>query len=128
MSRVRVNIFEKLEQVKELVKVHFPELEVRDLCPLLSKLATYHYNKRKLMLLGKERKLYHSFIENSYNPFTVYRWALLERVPDEIKFQLRNHNLSQKKASTMWFKQRHETETTLQIDIKRLGLRLIRGM
>ena len=31
----------------------------------------------------------------------VYRWALLEKVPDDIRFQLRNHHVSQKKASSL---------------------------
>jgi len=128
MAKIRKNIFEELEKVRNLLKIRFPELDIRDLCPLLSRLATYHYNKKKTMLLGEERKLYDLLIENSYNPFTVYRWALLERVPQEIKFQLRNHFLSQKKASSAWFLQRHETETTLQISIREAGLQLIREM
>lgn len=128
MARIRKNIFEELDKVRNLIKIRFPERDIRDLCSLLSRLATYHYNKKKTMLLGEERKLYNLLIENSYNPFTVYRWALLERVPQEIKFQLRNHFLSQKKANSAWFQQRHETETTLQISIREAGLRLIREM
>ena len=80
------------------------------------------------MLLGKERLLYNSLIENSYNPYTVYRWALLERVPEDIRFHLRNHNLSQKKASKLFFERKHETETVLQLNIKQLGLQLVRSM
>lgn len=94
----------------------------------MSKLATYHYNKKKFVVLGEERKLYNFLVENSLNPFTVYRWLLLERVPDEIRFQLKNHLLSQKKASSTYFQQRHETETSLQQKIRALGLELIRGM
>jgi len=128
MIKIRKCAFEELDKVKNLVKVRFPDLDVREWCPLLSRLGTYHYNKRKGMLLGKERDLYNFLIENSFNPYTVYRWSLLERVPDEIKFQLRNHHLSQKKASSLFFQQRHETETALQQDIKQLGLKLIREM
>jgi len=128
MARGRKNIFEELDKVKKLVEVHFPQLCVRDLCSLLGRLGTYHYNKRKKMVLGKERILYNSLIENSFNPFTVYRWALLEKVPDDIRFQLRNHHVSQKKASSLAFQRRHETETSLQVDIKQLGLRLVREM
>ena len=128
MAGIRKNIFEELEKVKKLVKVHFPEIEIRELCKLLGKIGTYHYNKRKMMLLGRDKALYHLLIENSYNPYTVYRWALLERVPAEIKFQLRNHNLSQKKASKLFFERRHETETSLQVNIRNLGLQLVRGM
>ncbi|PIN86889.1 hypothetical protein COV19_02685 [Candidatus Woesearchaeota archaeon CG10_big_fil_rev_8_21_14_0_10_44_13] len=128
MAGIRKSVFEELEKVRGLVKMHFPDLSVQEMCPLLSRLATYHYNKRKGMIVGKERELYNALIENSYNPFTVYRWALLERVPEEIKFQLRNHYLSQKKAIKLFFERRHETETGLQIDIKQLGLRLIKEM
>lgn len=128
MAKIRKNIFEELENVKKLVRVHFSQEDIRDICPLLSKLATYHYNKRKFILLGKERKLYYALIEHSYNPFTVYRWALLEQVPEDIKFQLRNNYLSQKKATKLFFERRHETETSLQLNIKQLGLQLVRGM
>lgn len=128
MARIRKNIFEEFERVKSLVKEELPEFDVRELCVVLGRLGGYHYNKKAKMVLGVEKKLYNLLIENSYNPYTVYRWALLERVPDEIKFQLRNHYLSQKKASQQWFKQRHETELSLHKEIRMLGLRIIRGM
>ena len=128
MARVRKNILIEIEKVKKLVEVRFPEIEIRDFCKLLGRLGTYHYNKKKMMLVGEERKLYNFLIENSYNPYTIYRWALLERVPEEIKFQLRNHYLSQKNAIKLFYEKRHETETSLQLHIKRLGLELVRGM
>tara|TARA_Y100000310_G_scaffold78020_1_gene74610 strand:- start:17908 stop:18294 length:387 start_codon:yes stop_codon:yes gene_type:complete len=128
MPRVRKNIFDELEQVKNLVRVHFSEEEIHNICPLLSKLGTYHYNKKKNMLLGKHKLLYNSLIENGYNPFTAYRWALLERIPEEIKFQLKNYQISQKKASKVWNKQRRETEGSIQQEIRRLGLQLVRSM
>jgi hypothetical protein len=128
MVGIRKNIFNELEKVKKLVEVHFPEIEIRELCKILGRIGTYHYNKRSRMLLGKERLLYNSLIENSYNPYTVYRWALLERVPEDIRFHLRNHNLSQKKASKLFFERKHETETVLQLNIKQLGLQLVRSM
>ena len=83
MAKARKNIFEELNKVKKLVYLFFPEISARDLCKLL---GTYHYNKRKFIVLGKEKSLYNQLIENSFNPFTVYRWALLERAPDDIKF------------------------------------------
>ncbi|MBT4935358.1 hypothetical protein HOL21_04345 [Candidatus Woesearchaeota archaeon] len=128
MARVRKNVYEELDKVKKLILVRFPEIEVRNWCSFLSKLAIYHYKKRKVMLLGKERQVYNHLIENSYNPYTVYRWALLERVPDEIRFQLKNHYLSQKKAASVAFQRKHETHTSLQIDIRQHGLRIVREM
>jgi len=128
MASGRKSVFEEFEKVKCLIVGRFPDLSARNLCVLLGRLGTYHYNKKNSMLFGEERKLYDFLIENSYNPYTVYRWALLERIPDEIKFQLKNHYLSQKKASKIVFERRHETETALQIDIKKLGLQLIKEM
>jgi hypothetical protein len=127
MACVRKSVFEELEKVRKLILERFPDFDARNLCVVLGRLGTHHY-KKKSMLLGKERQLYNLLIENSYNPFTVYRWALLERVPDEIKYQLRNHYLSQKNASRLFFERRHETETALQIDIKQLGLQIIKEM
>lgn len=128
MAGIRKNYFKELEKVKELIKKEIPEFSGRDLCKILSRLGTYHYNKKKGFLIGLERDLYRLLIENSYNPYTVYRWCLLERVPDEIKFQLNNYYISQKKASRLFFERRHETETSLQLNVKELGLKLIRGM
>ncbi|MFH1669137.1 MAG: hypothetical protein ABIA62_04375 [Candidatus Woesearchaeota archaeon] len=127
MVEVRKSALEEFEKVKKLVQDEIPDFDVRNLCLILGRLGTYHY-KKKSMLVGTERKLYNLLVENSYNPFTVYRWALLERVPDEIKFQLRNHYLSQKTASRLFFERRHETETGLQVDIKQLGLQIIKEM
>ena len=128
MVRVRKNIFEELDKVRNLIKIRFPDFEIRDFSKFMSKLGSYHYNKKKFMLLGKEREIYFLLIENSYNPFTVYRWTLLERVPEDIKFHLRNHNLGQKKAIKLFLDRKHETETSLQISIKQLGLHLVRWM
>jgi len=128
MALVRKDVFRELNKVRNLVKTKIPEFDIRDLCVTLGRLGTFHYNKKKCFLLGTEKRLYNLLIENSYNPYTVYRWALLERIPEEIKFQLKNHYLSQKKASKIFFERRHETETSLQISIKQLGLRLIREM
>ena len=83
MSRVRKSCFDKLESVKKLIESELPEINVRDLHSILSKLATYHYNKKRYLIVGVERKLYNLLRENSYNPFTVYRWCLLERIPDD---------------------------------------------
>ena len=127
MVNVRKDVFKELEKVKGLVNGLFFELDIRDLCKLLSRLGTYHYNK-KTVLDKKEKRLYNVLIKNSYNPFTVYRWALLERVPKDIQFQLKNYEISQKKASRLNFKRKHETDMALQLNIKRMGLSFVRGM
>ena len=128
MKRVRKNIFAELEKVKNLIKTKFPELEVRNFCIFIGRIGQYHYNKKKKMPLGLEREVYDLLMENGFNPYTVYRWALLERVPDDIKYQLRQNQISLKNASRLFFKRNHETETSLQLEIKQQGLKLIEVM
>jgi len=111
-----------------LLVVRFPSLDVRSLTEKMSKLAHYHYNKRNFLIMGEDRELYNFLIENSYNPFTVYRWLLLERVPDEIKWQLKNRQISQKRAITLTIERRTETGSSLAADIKSQGMKLIGGM
>ncbi len=127
MKGIRKDCLIELETLRKRLLEKFPEIDARNLYLILGRLGTFHYNKKSL-ILGKEREIYNFLIENSYNPFTVYRWALLEKVPEEIKFQLKNHFLSQKKASKIFFERRHETETSLQCELRQLGLRLIKEM
>lgn len=127
MAGVRKNIYEELEKVRKLILGVQPQFDVRNLCVFLGRLGTHHYNK-KGFLTGDEKRIYNVLIENSYNPYTVYRWSLLERIPDDIRFQLRNHYLSQKTASKIFFERRHETDTAIQISIRELGLRIIKEM
>lgn len=127
-KKFRKDWIEEFESFKKLVLESFGEDCFRNLKKNISKLATYHYNKRKSILLGKERQLYDFLIENSYNPFRVYRWFLFERLPDELRFQLKNRVISQKTASKLHFKRRHESKSKACIDIKLIGLNLVRSM
>lgn len=106
----------------------FGEDGFRILKESIAKSGTYHYKKKKFMLLGDEKKFYNWLIENSYNPFTVYRWFLLEKIPDDVRFQLKNAHISQKIASRLHFKRRHESKSKVCLDIRIMGLNLVRSM
>ena len=121
-------VLEEFEHLKKLVLNSFGDESFRNFMKKLPKLATYHYNKRKYILLGEDRNFYNFLIENSYNPFRVYRWALLEKVPEEIKFQLKQGMMSQKMASKIHFKRRNESRSKVCMDIKLMGLNLVRSM
>ena len=97
MPKVRKNIFEELEKVKKLILGIDPDFKMEEFSLFLGRLGNYHYYK-KGFLLGSGRKIYNTLIENSYNPNTVYKWSLLERVPEDVKFQLKNGFIGQKKA------------------------------
>ena len=125
---VSQNFIEKLNQLKKLLESRFPAYNMQNLTKSMCQIAHYHYNKKETMLLGEEKLIYLFLIENGYNPFTVYRWLLLERVPEDIRFQLRERRISQKKAVRMAFTRRHETITGLGKEIIDEGLNLIRRM
>lgn len=122
------NCLQKLESARNKAYSRFPQLTGRDLCQIMGKLAHYHYNKKKYIILGLEKELYNGLIENSLNPFTVYRWLLLERVPQDIQFQLKQARISQKKAVSEAFKRRHEGLKELSEGIRECGLGLIARM
>ncbi len=128
MTNRAENFVTKLEEVRKLIVMRLPSINVQNLVEIMSKLAHYHYNKRRFLLVGEDRELYNLLAENSYNPFTVYRWLLLERIPEEVKWQLKNHQVSQKRAITLTLERRRETGSSLTSEIKALGMKLIGGM
>jgi len=122
------NFIEKLNHLRKLLESRFPAYNMQHLTKNMCQIAHHHYNKKQTILLGEESKIYKFLIENEYNPFTVYRWLLLERIPEDIRFQLRERRISQKKASKIAFKRKHETVTGLGREIMDEGLNLIRRM
>ena len=89
-----MNVFEKLRQVKEL----FIEIEESLLFEITQKLANHwHYKKHRknIKLTKQEAQIYETYITNSLNPSTVYKWMLLVKVPSELRSKIRNYNLKQ---------------------------------
>jgi len=119
------NYLQKLECLRKLLHSRLPQLESQNLCKMVSKLAHYHYNKKKYLIMGIEREVYNLLIENTYNPYTVYRWLLLERVPEDIKFQLKQQKLSQKLVLNKAFERRHEGFKELTTSVREYGISLI---
>ncbi len=125
---VQKNYFRELVKLKKRLFVEFSWLEGRNLVSLMSGLGHYHYNKKNQILLGNERLVYDFLMRTGFNPYTVYRWLLLERIPEDIKYQLKNNKLSQTKAISLAFKRRQETTESIGASVQELGLVLIRRM
>ena len=117
----------RLNSLKNLVKQRFSEKDVPNLLAIISKIAHYHYNKNDYLVFGVERKLYDFLRENGYNPYTVYRWLLLENTPEDIRFRLRNNQISQRNAFSLKFERRRPSEELAET-IRSMGLRLVRGL
>ena len=124
---LRKNWLVEYESIKKEVAVRFGEEYVRNFTKIIAKIAQHHYKKNS-MLLGKERELYAFLSEKGHNPFKIYRWCLLERIPEALRFQLKNGMINQKTALHMHFKNRHESENTVCVAIRVQGLNLVRSM
>ena len=126
-GKFRKNIFEELEKVKDLIRREDPDFDMKQLTKFLGRLGSYHY-KKKGLYLGKNRNIYKTLLKNGYNPSTVYKWSLLENIPEELKLQLKQGIIGQKKAKKFALQQRRCNSSTLDVRIKQYGLMLIRGM
>ena len=122
------SFIEKLKTLRKALVEKFPTLDVHNLLKIMNKLAHYHYKKSQFYIIGMEKDMYNFLIENSYNPYTVYRWLLLEKVPEDIKFRLRQNEITQKQAIAKACIRIQETDESLGIAIKSMGLNLVRGM
>ena len=89
-----MNVFEKLKKIREL----FPDIEDSILFETTQKLTNHwHYKKdrKNTKLTKEEAQVYETYITNSLNPSTVYKWMLLVKVPSELRSKIRNYNLKQ---------------------------------
>ncbi len=107
----KVNIFDRVNQIKSDIKVLLPEIEDDRLISMFSHMRRYyegnlHYGrrtnpenfKRKRELTTNEKIVYDYTLKNKLNPSTAYRWILTCRVPSDIKSKLQEGKLSYKKA------------------------------
>ena len=124
---LRKNWLVEYESIKKEVELRFGEEYLRNFPKIMARIAQHHY-KKKSMLLGKERELYVFLQEKGHNPFKIYRWCLIERIPEAIRFQLKNGMINQKTALHMHFKNRHESENSICVAIRVQGLQLVRSM
>jgi len=122
------SFIEKLASLRALLASRLSPEEMRHLHEIIGKLAHYHYHRKDAMLLGAEKDVYTVLLENGYNPFTVYRWLLLERLPEDVRFQLRQRRLSQKNAVSEAFQRRHEGFNELSQSVREYGLSLVARM
>ena len=124
----RLSFLDELSLLRKLVESRFSSVNGRQFYDIFSKLAHYHYNKKKCLVLGLERDVYDYLISQSYNPFTVYRWLLLERVPEEVRFQISKGELNQKEALRKAFRIKQDKKDIGGESLKKIGLELIKRM
>ncbi len=116
-------VYDKLRGLKDRLKMDFSEISAEDLFRICSKLATWHYPKKrtKAMMLSKnETMLYEFLLNNRFNPSTVYKWMLASSTTEDIQKKLMCGKISQKSAMSRAkpFKTLNQTEAKLLYQIK----------
>lgn len=107
----KINIFDRVNQIKKDIKVLLPEIDDDKLIGMFSHMRRYyegklHFGRRtnpenwekKKDLTEAEKLIYDYLLKNKLNPSTTYRWMLTCRVPSDIKSKLMEGRLSYKKA------------------------------
>lgn len=107
---IKVNIFDKVNEVKRDLQALLPEIEGDRLIAMFSKIRTYVAHKKKGVPLGRkglkgyrkltpaESILYEYIIKRKMSPSTTYRWFLATRIPEDVKEKMNKGQLSVKKA------------------------------
>jgi hypothetical protein len=107
----KINIFDKVNEIKQHLKDIIPEIESDKLIVILSHCRAYyegklHYGRRNVPenlqrtreLTTNERIVYEYLLKSKLNPSTTYRWFIATRLPQDIREKLAKGQIGQKKA------------------------------
>jgi hypothetical protein len=107
----KVNIFDKVNKIKNDIKTLLPEIEDDKIIPMFSHVRNFFYGKlhygrrnvpenmqRKRNLTKAETILLDYMLKNNLNPSTTYRWMIACRIPADIKEKLSKGQVSIAKA------------------------------
>lgn len=103
------SLFDKVNEIKDIIKSIFPEIDGDRLMAVMAHCRAYHEGKyyhgrrnspyrRPRELTVNERMIYDYMLRNNLKPTTVYRWFLASRIPADIQALMRNGQVSVKKA------------------------------
>ncbi|KHO50620.1 MAG: hypothetical protein QT04_C0050G0029 [archaeon GW2011_AR11] len=109
-----VNVFDKANGIKNLIKEHLPEIKEDKLIYMMSHCRQYYEGKlyygrrtsdpderkkRKIKALTKiESELFQLLLKYKINPSTAYRWLLAVRIPEDIMDSVRRKGMNISKA------------------------------
>ena len=107
----KINIFDKVNQIKSDLKSLLPEVEEDKIIPMFAHVRNFFYGKlyygrssvpenkqRKRKLTKAETILLDYMLKTNLNPSTTYRWMIATRVPADIKEKLAKGQISFAKA------------------------------
>lgn len=80
-------VYDKLRALQEHVRKELSLDNEKDLYDMTCKLSSWHYPKKRssaMTINVKELKLYEFYVNNKYNPSTIYKWMLACNTSEDI--------------------------------------------
>lgn len=116
-------VYDKLRALQDHVKKELGYDNEKSLYEMTCKLSSWHYPKKRtkdMTINDKELKLYEFFINNDYNPSTVYKWMLACNTSDDILKKVKSGEIGLKKAlsTAKPFKRLEQVEEEMMYRIK----------
>ena len=96
-------IYDKFLTLQDQIKKNFPDLNEKELYKTISRLASWHYPKKRyknMALTTDEAKMYEWMIASKYNPDTIYKWYRVLGISKEIQKKIKNKKLTFNEAKT----------------------------
>lgn len=140
----KINIFDRVHQIKQQLKQILPEIEEHRLTNMLCHCRRHYegnlyYGRRtpnkeekkkrqQIPLTPLERLLYDFLLKNNLNPSTTYRWFLAVRVPDDIKDKLSKGQIGYQKAMEISYNRKRVRESNQGILMMEEMRTIIRGL
>lgn len=117
-------VYDKFLRMKDQVKEDFPDFDERDFYKKVSRLASWHYPKKRykgMKLNSEEAKMYEWMITHKYNPDTIYKWYRVLGFSKDLQKQVKNNKLSFNEAKTYTkpFRRLTDLESELMYQIKK---------
>ena len=78
------HIYEKIEAVEKQVNIELPEIEIKQLAKMFSRISHYIRGNVK-SITNEERLLYDFMLRHKLNNRSLYQWFLLKEAPYDIK-------------------------------------------
>ena len=127
----KINIFDKLNDIKKKLNQILPEIEEHRLLSMMSHIRRHYERKNKqnsVELTPLERLLYDFLLREKLNPSTTYRWFLAGRVPYDIKEKLEKKQISVKKAMEINYNRTRVRESNLGLSMLEDMRMIVRGL
>lgn len=120
---MKVNVSDKVKEIKELYQTYFKEISSDDLRKLFIYIGKYHY-KRRTTISKQHKEVYRFFERRGYNMGNINYWLMYTSLPTYLKNEVKVGSIPFNKALEEHRKNRSitkkETGDEILLDIRKM--------